>query len=307
MRERRLQGNILIMLLAGILLLLALRNGFALDTAPDPIERQREEYRLKQHLKKILIDILKEEYVALSVNVLYVLQHDPIVSKKSKIKRLKLPGFGTQVTITNGENQISGYLDKYIRYRNLILMVRNRLSPYAEESLYKLLKEQEDLDLMGKDSFRILVVAEEREKPPGVKKDEAYEKDQERRKKDQFNQLLSDIDKKRTEQKERLAKLFPDLEQPFEIINPQKEAESSQHLILSRKAFYNNDLNLALNEVIEAINVNPYSPKSFEMLGSIYYRLKWNKLALDNWEKALALDPENKKLGKFIAKVKKEL
>jgi len=62
-----------------------------------------------------------------------------------------------------------------------------------------------------------------------------------------------------------------------------------------------------LNEVIEAININPYASKSYEMLGSIYYRLKWYNLALNNWEKALALDPENRKLSKYIEKAKREL
>ena len=280
----------------------------ARDTAPDPLELQKEEYLLKQRLKPILIDVLKDEYVALSINVIYVLQHEPIVSQKAHIKRLKLPGFGTQVTITNGPNDISGYIDRYVRYRALNLMVASRLSPSLEQSLSRMLKEKEDLNLGGKDTFHIHVVAEEEEKgiPTDTTLKEAVKKDEEKKKKKEVDKLIDDIDKKREEKKERFAKLFPDSKKPAEPVDPRKEAESTKHLILSREAFYKNDLNTALNEVIAAIDINPYSSKSYEMLGSIYFRLKWNKLALENWEKALALDPDNEKLSKYIARVKKE-
>ena len=299
---------ILYFILACIPLVLVWNNAIARDTAPDPVELQKEEYLLKQRLKPLLIDVLKDDYVSLSVNVIYVLQHEPIVSQKSKIRSLKLPGFGTQITIANGPNGISGYIDRYIRYRALNLLVASRLSPSLQQSLSRMLKEKEDLNLGGKDTFHIHVVADEDEKEgPGEKTlQEVVEKDQAKKKKKEVDKLIDDIDKKREEKKERVAKLFPDLKKPAEPVDPRKEAESTKHLILSREAFYKNDLNTALNEVISAIDINPYSSKSYEMLGSIYFRLKWNKLALENWEKALALDPDNEKLSKYIARVKKE-
>jgi len=291
-------------------LMLSLLSGslYARDTAPDPLELQKEEYLLKQRLKPLLIDVLKDEYVALSINIIYVLQHEPIVSQKAQIRRLKLPGFGTQVSITNGPNGISGYIDRFVRYRALNLMVASRLSPSLEQSLSRMLKEREDLNLGGKDTFKIHVVADEEEVELPAKETlkEAVKKDEEKKKKKEVDKLIDDIDKKREEKKERFAKIFPDSKKPAEPVDPKQEAESTKHLILSREAFYKNDLNTALNEVIAAIDVNPYSSKSYEMLGSIYFRLKWNKLALENWEKAFALDPENEKLSKYIARVKKE-
>ncbi|MCP4749579.1 MAG: tetratricopeptide repeat protein [Proteobacteria bacterium] len=305
MKDKRINRHLYFMILAGILLIIARNTVFAREAASDPLEKQREEFRLKHRLMPILTDVLKDEYVALSVNVRYILQHEPILSKNSKVKRLKLPGFGTQITVANKANEISGYIDKQIRYRTLVLIVRRSLLSTIEESLTRLLNEKGDLDLGGKDVLSIIVLAGQFDQPDELKAPDF--KKAENGKKNKVDDLIRKIDEDRKDKQDRLAKLFPDLKQPIEPVNPRVEAQSSKHLILSRKAFYNNDLNLALNEVIEAININPYSPKCYEMLGSIYYRLKWHNLALTNWEKALALDPENKKLNQYIAKVKNEL
>lgn len=287
----------------------------ARDSAPSSVEIRREEYLLKQRLRERLSDILKDEYLGMSVIIRYVLIHDPIVSNQSKITRLKLPGFGTQVTITNDPEDIAGYIDKYQRYRTLTVITKRRLPQSIEVSVANMLKENEDLEIGEKDTLSFLVITEEglEIKAPEVtlqeeeKEGEEEEKTPEEKEKEKVDELVKKIDQDRKEKKERLAKLFPELEQPIEPVDPRQEAESSKHLILSKKAYYNNDLNTALNEVIEAININPYASKSYEMLGSIYYRLKWYNLALNNWEKALALDPENRKLTKFIEKAKREL
>jgi len=306
--RRELLGHYLIRLfLIGILSLLFQTPGFSRNTMPNTVERQQEEYTLKLRLRSILLDVLKEQYVAVSTNILYVPQNEPIVSSKSQIRTLNLPGFGTRVSITRDPNDISGYIHRYQRYRIINLMIRNRLSPSVEESIAKLLRDKAKLDIGRKDIFKILVIADERE--IGIE-NTPVNPDEKRTNKGHTNKidtLVRKLGNERKEKRKRLAQLFPDLKQPIGQIDPRKEAESSKHLILSRKAYYNNDLNTALNEVIESINVNPYASKSYEMLGSIYYRLKWRNLALNNWEKALALDPDNKKLNKFIDKIKTEL
>ncbi len=291
--SERMNRNILFFILVVIFCWVLTDNIFARDTAPSLAERRQEEFLLKKQLKPALMEVLKDQYLGMSITIRYVLQHDPIVSQKSKIKRLKLPGFGTQVTITNGPNDVSGYIDKYDRYRTVILIIKTRLSESVQESIARMLKENADIDIGGRDTFDILVLANEK---MDLKLDLS-----------DTEKIAEDKDRTEKEKKERLAQLFPELGQPIKPVDSRKEAESSKHLILSRKAYYNNDLNTALNEVIESININPYASKSYEMLGSIYYRLRWNNLALNNWEKALALDPDNKKLGKFISKVKNEL
>ena len=284
---------------------------FADDLAPSTVEVRREEFLLKQRLRPDLKEVLKDQYRGLSVHIRYVLVHDPIVSQKSKISRLRLPGFGTQVSIAHAPDDISGYIDKYMRYRTITLITQSQLSEAIASSIGKLVRDNENLELGGKDTLNFFVLAEE---GGGagipeliVQKEEKLEEAKDKKDKEKVDDLVEKLDKERKEKKETLAKLFPELEQAGEPVDPRQEAESSKHLILSKKAYYNNDLNAALNEVIEAININPYASKSYEMLGSIYYRLKWYNLALNNWEKASALDPGNRKLNKFIQKAKSEL
>ncbi len=293
----------------------SLTSVLARDTEPSSIEVRREEFLLKQRIKPALVDVLKEEYLGLVINIRYVLLHDPIVSKKSKISQLKLPGFGTRVTITSDPNDIAGYIDKYIRYRYVTIITKTKQPEVIEESVAKMIKESEDMDFGGRDTISYFVLSDEfKESPQGIeiveqgKVDDEPEKiDPKEEQKEKVDKIIKNLDEDRKEKKERLAKLFPDLQQPSGPVDPRREAESSKHLILSKQAYYNNDLNAALNEVIEAININPYASKSYEMLGSIYYRLKWYNLAVNNWEKALALDPENTKLGRYIEKAKREL
>lgn len=290
---------------------------FAADVEPSSVEIRKEEYLLKQRLKPILKEVIKEQYLGLIVNYRYVLLHDPIVSEKTQVARLKLPGFGTQVTITSNPNDIAGYIDKYMRYRTVTVITKTTLPEAIQESIGKLLKQNEDLDLGGNDELNYVALKEETDAAitltpdtkDSAKKEQqaAAEEAKAEATKEKVDELVKKLDQDRKETQDRLTRLFPELETPIKPVDPRQEAESSKHLILSKKAYYRNDLNTALTEVIEAININPYASKSYEMLGSIYYRLKWYNLALNNWEKALALDPENSKLNKFIEKAKREL
>ncbi len=305
------------LLTLGLAILLAISTTdfvFARDTEPSSVEKRREEYLLKQRLKSDLMEVLKDEYLGLAVNIKYILLHDPIVSKKSKISQLRLPGFGTKITITSDPNDIAGYIDKYLRYTTLTIITKTKQPEAIEVSVARLIRDKGDIDIGGRDTLSFLVIADELKKDPsGIEiVDQGEEKKREdlkdkAKKKEKVDELVKKLDEDRKEKKERLARLFPELDQLTGPVDPRREAESSQHLILSKKAYYNNDLNKALNEVIEAININPYASKSYEMLGSIYYRLKWYNLALNNWEKALALDPDNTKLSRYIEKAKREL
>ena len=287
----------------------------ALGKAPSPAEREQEEYRLKRRIQPLLTDVLKEKFLALSVNVLYVLQRDPILTKDSEIQNVSLPGFGNKATLSNKPGQITGFVERYARYRFLILMVSTPLTPVVEKSVTHLLEEKAGLELGTKDTFNVEIVADVRpkkEKPGGKGEDIQWEKQKDAPEGEEegdaeFDEIFKEIQKNRMATQKRLARLFPDLEKQKGTIEPRMEAESSKHLILSREAYFNNDLNTALNEVIESISINPYSSKSYEMLGSIYYRLKWHNLALNNWTKALALDPDNKKLSRYIEKLRAEL
>jgi len=289
---------------------------FAISLKPSKAETEQEEYALKRSLRPVLIDVLKNKYVTLSVNVLYILQRDPILTKNSKIEQFNLPGFGNKATLANKPGQISGFIERHVRYRFIILLVTTPLNPSVEQSLTHLLQEKMGLELGARDTFSIEVIApiQDIKKQNNLlahkanqKKDPFGTETAEEKKEQEIDDLIDEMDKDKAQKQKRMERLFPGIDQKPEEIDSRKEAESSKHLILSRQAFFKNDLNAALNEVITAININPFSSKSYEMLGSIYYRLKWKNLALNNWTKALALDPDNRKLNMFIEKVKNEL
>lgn len=310
----------LIIFILSILTLLqtAVFTAFAADEKPSDEEIRREEFLLKQRLKPVLKDVLDKQYLGLVVNFNYVLIHDPIVSDKAKISRLRLPGFGTRITIASDPDDIAGYINKFMRYRSVTVLTQTRIPISLQESIARMIKQTESFDITsGRDKLNFMDIKGEIQKPVEIgpeeqalaeqKTPEELEAEAEEAEKKKVDDIVEKLDKDRKEKKERLARLFPDLETPLKPVDPRQEAESSKHLILSKKAYYNNDLNTALNEVIEAITINPYASKSYEMLGSIYYRLKWYNLALNNWEKALALDPDNSKLTKYIEKAKREL
>ena len=79
--------------------------------------------------------------------------------------------------------------------------------------------------------------------------------------------------------------------------------ETTRYLLKARTAYQQEDFDSAITAIRDAIEVNPFSSQAFEMLGSIYYRLGWNGMAVENWQRALELDPENENLRKYLNKL----
>ena len=52
----------------------------------------------------------------------------------------------------------------------------------------------------------------------------------------------------------------------------------------------------------KAIHLDPYVPILYIRLGSVYYKMGLKKDAMDNWQKALELDPYNEQLKDLIKK-----
>ena len=57
----------------------------------------------------------------------------------------------------------------------------------------------------------------------------------------------------------------------------------------------------AITALIRAININPYVSELHTRLGSIYYELDLEEDAIESWQKALELDPNNLELINFLA------
>jgi tetratricopeptide (TPR) repeat protein len=101
-------------------------------------------------------------------------------------------------------------------------------------------------------------------------------------------------------------------EKPEAILEPDPEprridmkakVETTRYLLQARKAYMSENYDSAITALRRAIELNPFSSQAFAMLGSIYYRLGWNRMALENWQHALKLDPTNEGLKKYLMRL----
>jgi tetratricopeptide (TPR) repeat protein len=86
-------------------------------------------------------------------------------------------------------------------------------------------------------------------------------------------------------------------------IDMKARVETTRYLLQARKAYMNENYDSAITALRRAIEINPFSSQAFAMLGSIYYRLGWNRMALENWQHALELDPTNEGLKKYLLRL----
>lgn len=68
--------------------------------------------------------------------------------------------------------------------------------------------------------------------------------------------------------------------------------------------FSDNQHQQAIEVLQKALQLNPYLPQIYSRLGSIYYDLKLDEMAIRQWEKAIELDPYNLGLQKVLTQLK---
>jgi len=86
-------------------------------------------------------------------------------------------------------------------------------------------------------------------------------------------------------------------------IDQKTRVETARYLLQVRKAYLKEDYDAAITALRRAIELNPFSSQAFAMLGSVYYRLGWNRMAMENWDHALELDPTNERLKKHLMRL----
>ena len=310
---------------------------------PPPPEQRKVERDLEKKLDIIFREALPKEYVGVSVSIRYILETVPVTKRDKRITKIKLPGFANNVWVPTQSKKIVGIVNQVRPYTTIFAVVNTPVSLFNVEVLRQTLDERiRFLNLTGRDELKMVHVPfttpaqssvntldnaaaelaekkrEEKEQEKEKEEEEKKEQDKEKEKKEREKEEGDAESKKASEIDEE-----PDLEvedqnyetseeKPEAILEPDPEprridlkakVETTRYLLQARKAYMGEDYDAAITALRRAIELNPFSSQAFAMLGSIYYRLGWNRMALENWQHALELDPTNEGLKKYLMRL----
>ena len=282
---------------------------------PPPPQQRRVERDIEKKLDNILREKLPKEYVGVSVSIRYILETVPVTKHDKKISKIKLPGFENNVWVPTQTKKVIGIVNQVRPYTTIFAGGNTPVSLFNVEGLRQTLDERiKFLNLTGRDVLKFVHVPFTTPAKSFVKTlDNAAEELSE------VNQVDDKIEKVYEEDEEvvlgenevqvNLAKVD---EMPEAVLEPAPEprkidlkskVETTRYLLQARKAYMNEDYDSAITALRRAIELNPLSSQAFAMLGSIYYRLGWNRMAMENWQYALELDPTNEGLKKYLIRL----
>jgi len=252
------------------------------------------------------------------------------------ISKVKLPGFENNVWVPTQSKKIIGIVNQVRPYTTIFAVVNTPVSLFNVEVIRQILDERiRFLNLTGRDVLRMVHVPFTTPAQSSVNTlDNAAA---ELAKKEDVDEKVGEDEKVDGEEKEEriedggetdnktldagageleLAEQKKDNEtledKPEAILEPDPEprridqktrVETARYLLQVRKAYLKEDYDAAITALRRAIELNPFSSQAFAMLGSVYYRLGWNRMAIENWQHSLELDPTNEGLKKYLMRL----
>ena len=305
---------------------------------PPPPEQRKVERDLEKKIDIIFREVLPKDYVGVTVSIRYILETVPVTKVDKTISKVKLPGFENNVWVPTQSKKIIGIVNQVRPYTTIFAVVNTPVSLFNVEVIRQILDERiRFLNLTGRDVLRMVHVpfttpaqssvntldnaaAELAKKEDGdekVGKDEKVDGEEK-------EERIEDKDGGKTDNKKpdagegelELAEQKKDNEtledKPEAILEPDPEprridqktrVETARYLLQVRKAYLKEDYDAAITALRRAIELNPFSSQAFAMLGSVYYRLGWNRMAIENWQHSLELDPTNEGLKKYLMRL----
>lgn len=284
---------------------------------PPPPEQRRVERDIEKQLDVIFREKLPKEYVGVSVSIRYILETVPVTKRDKSISKIKLPGFENNVWVPTQTKKIVGIVNQVRPYTTIFAVVNTSISLFNVEVLRQTLDDRvKFLNLTGRDVLKMVHVpfttpatssvttldnaAVEFAEADNAEADADTDTD---------NGSIIDEEPGVAGEQENLA---AGEEKPEAILEPDPEprridmkakVETTRYLLQARKAYMSENYDSAITALRRAIELNPFSSQAFAMLGSIYYRLGWNRMALENWQHALKLDPTNEGLKKYLMRL----
>ena len=305
---------------------------------PPPPEQRKVERDLEKKIDIIFREVLPKDYVGVTVSIRYILETVPVTKVDKSISKVKLPGFENNVWVPTQSKKIIGIVNQVRPYTTIFAVVNTPVSLFNVEVIRQILDERiRFLNLTGRDVLRMVHVPFTTPAKSSVntldnaaaelaKKDDGDEKVGEDEKVDgeEEEERIEDKDGGETDNKTpdagagelELAEQKKDNEtledKPEAILEPDPEprridqktrVETARYLLQVRKAYLKEDYDAAITALRRAIELNPFSSQAFAMLGSVYYRLGWNRMAIENWQHSLELDPTNEGLKKYLMRL----
>ncbi|MBC8257842.1 MAG: primosomal protein [SAR324 cluster bacterium] len=297
---------------------------------PPPPEQRKVEHDLEKQLDVIFREKLPKEYVGVSVSIRYILETVPVTKQDKNISKIKLPGFDNNVWVPTQTEKIVGIVNQVRPYTTIFAVVNTPVSLFNVEVLRQTLDENiKFLNLTGRDVLKMvhvpfttpakssvntldnaaveLVETEnddaEEEKSADSELDNSTEKEAETKEyAGTLNTEEPDAANKENagEKTEENTDAVLESDPEPRRIDMKAKVETTRYLLQARKTYMQEDYDAAITALRRAIELNPFSSQAFAMLGSIYYRLGWNRMALENWQHALKLDPTNEGLKKYL-------
>ena len=305
---------------------------------PPPPEQRKVERDLEKKIDIIFREVLPKDYVGVTVSIRYILETVPVTKVDKSISKVKLPGFENNVWVPTQSKKIIGIVNQVRPYTTIFAVVNTPVSLFNVEVIRQILDERiRFLNLTGRDVLRMVHVPFTTPAQSSVntldnaaaelaKKEDGDEKVGEDEKVDgeEKEERIEDKDGGKTDNKKpdagegelELAEQKKDNEtleyKPEDILEPDPEprridqktrVETARYLLQVRKAYLKEDYDAAITALRRAIELNPFSSQAFAMLGSVYYRLGWNRMAIENWQHSLELDPTNEGLKKYLMRL----
>ena len=291
---------------------------------PPPPEQRRVERDIEKQLDVIFREKLPKEYVGVSVSIRYILETVPVTKRDKSISKIKLPGFENNVWVPTQTKKIVGIVNQVRPYTTIFAVVNTSISLFNVEVLRQTLDDRiKFLNLTGRDVLKMVHVpfttpaisSVTTLDNAAVEFAEADNAETENNEADADTDTGTDngsiIDEEPGVAGEQ-ENLAAGEEKPEAILEPDPEprridmkakVETTRYLLQARKAYMSENYDSAITALRRAIELNPFSSQAFAMLGSIYYRLGWNRMALENWQHALKLDPTNEGLKKYLMRL----
>ena len=305
---------------------------------PPPPEQRKVERDLEKKIDIIFREVLPKDYVGVTVSIRYILETVPVTKVNKSISKVKLPGFENNVWVPTQSKKIIGIVNQVRPYTTIFAVVNTPVSLFNVEVIRQILDERiRFLNLTGRDVLRMVHVPFTTPAQSSVntldnaaaelaKKEDGDEKvgDDEKVDGEEMEERMEDKDGGKTDNKKPdagegeldLAEQKKDNEtledKPEAILEPDPEprridqktrVETARYLLQVRKAYLKEDYDAAITALRRAIELNPFSSQAFAMLGSVYYRLGWNRMAIENWQHSLELDPTNEGLKKYLMRL----